>query len=238
MGKHKKGKQKANALIKFFSDREHYLNFKRGNSFFRTPHYYRLCKDAGRGDKNESCIFYGNRELGDPMPSLWVNGRQFDLDQTESVLVYPADEQRDSWMQSWCVFGPHNKFELSWQRIINEFGRYFVIMPAGNVERYAELIQKHTGEPVRYGTMRYSNDKLKHSLACKDSSYGYQKEFRFYVGECDKGTNEDRTLLLPGLDSLLQEVGSVRISSPNGDVRYCAQGSGEVVVARASSPTA
>lgn len=229
MGKHKKGRQKANALIKFFSDKNHYLNFKRGNSFFRTPQYYRLCKDEGRGDKNESCILYSNRLLGDAMPEFSLHGRPLDLNEINSILVYPADEQKDSWMQSWCVFGPHNNFELSWQRIIKEFGSYFVVLPAKNIEKYAELIGKHSGERVRYGAMKYSNDVLRQSLTCKHSDYSYQKEFRFYVGNCEKDVNEDKTLFLSGLNSLLEDVGSMRITSPNGKVRYFSQGGEKVV---------
>lgn len=114
-----------------------------------------------------------------------------------------------------CSRGPHNKFELSWQRIIKEFGKYFVVLPARNIERYADLIRNHTREDVRYGTMKYSSDQLNHSLTCKDSI-------------------EDKTLPLSRLNSLLEEVECMKITSPIGKVRYCSQGMGEVVVSQTS----
>jgi len=219
------------ALIKFFSEEDHYNNFKKGMSFFRTPHYYRECEDKGRGDKNESCIGYWNSELGDQIPNIMVDGIPLDTSSVNSLLVYPSQEQDDSWLQSWCIVGPSNDFELSLSSMLEEFGTYFVVMPAQNVATYADLIRNVTGEEVHYGAVQYSDDPLKRSLLIKDSKLSYQKELRFYLGRCQKDEKRDRTVELPSINNLLMEAGSLRFGSPNGEVRYCSLGSGEVVQA-------
>lgn len=226
--------QNAMALIKFFSKEEHYLAFRDGCTFLRTPHYYRRCEDKGRGDRSESCIGYWAEELGDEVPSISFtlkDGRKIHLDSIDSLIIHQAHEQKDSWLQSWCVVGDFNEFELSLQRMIDEFGSYFVVLPAQNIEAYAELIRQSTGEQVRYGTIDYSDNPSDRSLTVKDSMYSYQKEFRFYIGSCNKDEVEDKKILLTGLGGVLSEAGSLKLTSPTGVVRYFSQGAKEVVEA-------
>lgn len=49
-----------------------------------------------------------------------------------------------------------------------------------------KLVNQASGSQVRYGFVQYSDNPLDRSLTVKDSKFGYQKEFRFYVGECRK----------------------------------------------------
>jgi len=223
--------QQAVALIKFFSEEEHYLAFKNGYSFFRTPHYFRKREDIGRGDRSESCLGYWDKELGDPMPNIVRNGQPIEIEDAQSVLVYSAHEQKDAWLQSWCMIGPYNEFEQSLERMLEEFGAYFVVLPARNINAYASLISKASGEPVRYGLIRYSDNLLDRSLTIKDHRFSYQKEFRFYVGKCDKNEVQDRNVRLHGVTNLLLEAGSLRLESASGLVRYCSQGQKKVVFA-------
>jgi len=223
--------QQAVALIKFFSEEEHYLAFKAGYSFFRTPHYFRRREDSGRGDRSESCLGYWDRKLGDLMPNIVSNGQPIDLENAESVLVYPAHEQKDAWLQSWCMIGPHNEFEQSLERMLEEFGAYFAILPARSISTYASLIGQASGEPVRYGLIKYSDNPLDRSSTIKDHGFSYQKEFRFYVGECDKSEEKDRNIRLNGVTNLLLEAGSLRFESSSGLVKYCFQGQKKVVFA-------
>jgi len=219
------------ALIKFFSEEQHYKDFKDGKSFFRTPHYYRTCKDKGRGDKNESCIGFWDQDLGDKLPEMVLDGKALNTSQAKSLLIYPPQEQEDSWLQSWCIVGPSNDFELSLQTMLDEFGPYFVVMPSQNISSYVNLIRNVSGENVGYGAVQYSGDPLKRSLTVKGSKLSYQKELRIYLGSCEKDEKKDRCLPLPGLSDSLLEAGSLRFGSPTGEVRYCSLGSGKVVQA-------
>lgn len=223
--------QHAVALIKFFSEKEHYLAFKDGYSLFRTPHYFRKREDVGRGDRSESCIGYWDKKLGDRLPNLVKDGEAVDIEDARSVLIYPAHEQKDSWLQSWCVVGPHNEFEKSLEQMLEEFGAYFVVLPAKYIVTYADLVGQASGEPVRYGSVQYSNNPLDRSLSVKGDNFSYQKEFRFYVGQCEKGEAQDKKLRLRGVDKVLLEANSLKLQSPSGEVRYCSQGKKKVIFA-------
>lgn len=183
--------QSAFALIKFFSQEEHYLSFISGTSLFRTPHHYRTCEDTGRGDRNESCILYWNKKVGGNKPRLEKqNGENLINQNSESVLVYPSNEPHDAWMQSWAVIGPHNNFDDSLEQMQREFGCYFVLLPAGKIEHYARLVEKVAKTQVSYGLVSYTDDPMERSLTVKDSKYSYQKEFRFFWGGAQKGRCE------------------------------------------------
>ncbi|WMN62082.1 hypothetical protein NI389_19995 (plasmid) [Pseudoalteromonas xiamenensis] len=175
------------ALIKFFSKKEHYLSFLNGNTLFRTPHYYRTCEDVGRGDRNESCLLFWGKKFGGQKPKFELIGNSnLDFETYESVLIYPTTEQNDSWMQSWAIMGPHNGFEHSLEQLQEEFGFYFVVLPAKNIAKYAKLVEKHSGSKITYGAIRYSENPKERSLTVKDTKFSYQKEFRFYTGQCAK----------------------------------------------------
>lgn len=197
---------------------------------FRTPHYYRRREDIGRGDRSESCLGYWDKGLGHKMPSIITNGKQLKFENVESVLIYPAHEQKDAWLQSWCVFGPHNNFEQALELMLEEFGTYFAILPAKHISTYANLVAQSSGCQVSYGLIQYSDDPLDRSLTIKDSKFHYQAEFRFYVGECEKTEIQDKVIHLQGIDNILLNAGSLMFTSPDGEVRYCCLGQRKVVI--------
>lgn len=221
--------QQAIVLIKFFSEEKHYLAFKGGSSIFRTPHYFRQSEDSGRGDRAESCLGYWNRRLGDNVPHLTLDGRTYNTKDAESILIYPAYEQQDAWLQSWCMIGPHNGFEHSLERMLDEFGTYFVVLPATKIGEYARLLAQASDLPVRCGLVRYSDDPLERSLTVKDAKYGYQKEYRFFIGQCDKDEVKEMPLQLQGIDRLVLSASSLRLTSPSGLKSYCSLGRRKVV---------
>jgi hypothetical protein len=223
--------QKAVALIKFFSEEEHYLAFKNGGSILRTPHFFRTHEGLGRGDRSESCLGYWDIGLGDRMPNLVVDGRPVDMKNFQSILIYPAHEQQDAWLQSWSVLGPHNSFEQSLERMLEEFGTYFVVLPANKIRAYVKLMNKASGSQVHYGFVQYSSNPSDRSLTVKDSSFAYQKEFRFYVGACEKNEIECKKLQMKGLGKILLEAVSLKLKSPSGEIKYCSLGRQEVVTA-------
>ncbi len=217
------------ALIKFFSEEEHFLAFKSGYSIFRTPHFFRTHKGLGRGDRSESCLWYWDKGMGDEVPSVLMDSHPVDLKDAKSVLIYPAHEQKDSWLQSWCVMGPHNRFEGSIEQMLEEFGTYFVVLPAKNINTYAELLNQVSGSQVSYGMIQYSNDLLDRSLKVKDSKFGYQKEFRFYIGECEKDEVKDKEFQLRDLEGILLKAASLKLQSLSGETKYCSLGRKQVV---------
>lgn len=221
--------EQALALIKFFSKKEHYLAFKNGHTLFRTPHYYRNCEDKGRGDRSESCLGYWDTTLGDKMPSIVLDDSLFDMTNVKSILIYPSHEQRDSWLQSWCLIEPSNCFSESLQKMIDDFGPYFVLLHAKDIEAYANLLKRASNSEVRYGLIHYSANRLDHSLTTKSSDLDYQKEFRFYLGECDKSEMADRNIYVDGLNKLLPDAGSLKLLSPSGKKFYCTLGHNKVI---------
>jgi hypothetical protein len=229
MSDNPKSRSKAIALIKFFSEEEHYLSFKKGTNIFRTPHYYRRDKSVGRGDRSESCIGSWNKELGDEMPNIIINGVKVNLDDAQSLLIYSADEQKDAWLQSWAVIEAHNNFENSLQKMLNDFGTYFVILPATKISAYRQLLAKTSGCKVHMGGVRYSDDPLERSLVVKDSKFSYQKEFRFLLGECSKDEKVDKKFQLQGINKMLLEASTLKLTSPSGEVKYCTLGHKKVV---------
>lgn len=197
---------------------------------FRTPHYYRKDRDVGRGDRSESCLGYWDRKQGDDIPRVETEYGALNTNDAETILIYPAHEQNDAWFQSWCVVGPDNEFEESLEQMLEEFGTYFVVLPAKNVIAYANRLAKASGMQVRFGAIKYSDNPLDRSLTVKDSKFGYQKEFRFYIGECYKDEVQDKTFQLEGMSSILLETRSLRLQSSDGKTRYCTLGRKEVLV--------
>jgi hypothetical protein len=230
MNRNVKDSQKVLALIKFFSEEKHYLAFKNGHSILRTPHFYRSCEDLGRGDRTESCLGYWDKELGHEMPNLICNDSPLDMTDVRSVLIYPVHEQQDAWLQSWCFVGPDNGFEESLQQMIDEFGSYFVLLPATNIDAYANLLKKESGSAVRYGLVQYSDSPLNGSLTIKNSRFCYQKEFRFYLGECEKSETQEKNIQLKGLDGLLSNCASLKLMN-SGKTKYFSLGQKRVVSA-------
>lgn len=225
-----KGKcSQAVALIKFFSKRDHYLSFRKGTNLFRTPHYYRFDETVGRGDRSESCVGYWDRKLGDELPNIINNGSKVNLDGAQSILLYPATEQKDAWLQSWSVIGPHNNFENSLEQMLKEFGPYFVVLPASKINAYRHLLAKTSGCKVHMGLVGYSDNPLKRSLVVKDSKFSYQKEFRFLLSECSKGEMRDKKVQVQGINKLLLKASSLKLASLSGEVKYCSLGSHKVV---------
>lgn len=222
--------QQAVALIKFFTKKEHYLAFKNGSALFRPPHFYRKHDDKGRGDRSVSCLGYWDKGLGDEMPNLVIDGSPIGNMDAQSILIYPAHEQQDSWLQSWSVMGPHNRFEYSLERMLQEFGTYFVVLPATKIRAYAKLLAEASCSKVRFGLVQYSDEPLKRSLTVKDSDFCYQKEFRFFVGECPKDEVQEKTLHLKGLSKMLLEASSLQLKSPSGETRWCSLGHPRVVI--------
>lgn len=169
--------------------------------------------------------------MGDELPKISIDGRELDNINAESVLIYPASEQHDSWLQSWCVMGPHNGFEYSLERMLAEFGTYFVVLPATKISAYAQLLADASCSQVRCGSVRYSDDPLERSLTVKDSKFSYQNEFRFFVGECAKDEVQERVIPLQGVGKMLLEASSLQVKSPSGETRWCSLGHQKVVTA-------
>ncbi|OXX64022.1 hypothetical protein [Vibrio sp. V15_P4S5T153] len=222
-------------LIKFFDQEEHYLNFLNGKSLFRTPHYYRKCEDKGRGDSRESCVLYWDKNISDQKPTISMLGNSSisyeNYNDFESILIHPAIEQHDAYMQSWSIIGPHNGFENSLERMQEEFGPYWVILPANNISQYAQLIEKHSGNKAYYGAIQYSDNPMEGSLTVKDSEYSYQKEVRFFTGNCSKTEIDSKFFKLQKLNKLLLNALTLKLELPDDRKICCVVGQKGIVTA-------
>jgi hypothetical protein len=162
---------------------------------------------------------------GGDKPSIrQPDGTHIDYKKLKTVLIYPSHEQYDTWMQSWAIIGPHNSFEGSLEQMQREFGLYFVVLPANKINQYAKLLEKSSESKVSYGMVRYSNDPTERSLTVKSANFSYQKEFRFFTGQCSKFEKNDKFLKLKGLNKLLLNAKSLKLTSPNGATKYCTVG--------------
>jgi len=208
-----KNTQRAVALIKLISEEQWYLASRNGDMLLRTPHYFRNKEDPGRGDRHESCVGYWDRKRGHEMPAISSDGAPMDMADVETLLMYPIDEQKDAWMQSWSIVGPDNYYEESLQRLVNEFGPYFILMPVKHIVNYIAMLEQATGLSVRGGPVQYSDDPMKRSLTVKDSEFAYQKEFRFFVGECSKFETQDKHVHVEGIDKILSVGESLKFET-------------------------
>ncbi|WP_208281648.1 hypothetical protein [Massilia oculi] len=213
MDQNGKNSQRALALIRLISEEQWYLASRNGEMRLRTPHYFRNKEDPGRGDRHESCVGHWSKTLGHEMPTISKDGVPMDMTDVETLLMYPIDEQKDAWMQSWSIIGPDNYYEESLQRLVNEFGPYFVLMPAKHIATYAAMLEQATGASVRYGPVQYSDDPMQRSLTVKDSEFAYQKEFRFFVGECSKFETQDKDIRLEGINKILSSGESLKFET-------------------------
>lgn len=221
--------ENAVALIKFFSKKEHYLRFLAGNSLFRTPHYYRTKEDISGRDTGESCFGFWDISGGEKIPQIFVGGEELNLKDAKSLLVYPTRENMDSWMQSWSVIGPNNGFEKSLARMIEEFGSFFVVLPAYNIITYAKLIETSSGCTVKTALVDYSEDRLEWCSVVKNIELSYQKEYRFFLGECCKHELYDKSLQLDGASDLLLNARTLKLESETGDTYYASLGHNKVI---------
>ena len=143
----------------------------------------------------------------------------------------PCTPGLHAWLQSWCLIGADNRLEECLQQMVDEFGSYFVLLPATKIADYANLLAKASGQEVRHGLIRYSENPRDLSLTTKDARLSYQNEFRFYVGTCTKFETQDKHLHLKGLESLLADAGSLKLTSAAGKNYYFGLGAKRVVVA-------
>ena len=113
--------------------------------------------------------------------------------------------------------------------MLNEFGTYFVILPATKIIAYRHLLAKTSGCKVHMGAVKYSDDPLERSLVVKDPKFSYQKEFRFLLGECSKDEKQDKKIQLQGLNKILLEASTLKLEIPSGEIKYCSLGHQKVV---------
>jgi hypothetical protein len=179
-------------------------------------------------------MFWDRRfnESSNTLTFLKKNGIAINNKQLKSILIYPASEQYDSWMQSWAIIGPHNGFEHSLERMQKEFGSYFVLLPANKIIKYAKLVEQASLTKVNHGLVRYSTDPLKRSLTVKDNKFDYQKEYRFFTGACSKSEVKDKFLKLKNINGLLMEAASLKLQSSSDVTTYCSVGNSGIVVVK------
>lgn len=174
-------------LLKFFRDQDKLDALKKGVFWCNTPEFYRLSGDEGVSDLHESCS-HAYRESRDDEPiKLLVNGKE--LEGLTAVTVHTGG-LRDKWLHCWfALHVPASDAELEAltldiNRMRKEFGEKYAFLPAMHIKTLAERISAVTDHDIDHGHVRYSDHRMEWSAACKASSYSYQREYRFVVGNC------------------------------------------------------
>ncbi|MDO6488269.1 hypothetical protein Q4503_11190 [Colwellia sp. 6_MG-2023] len=218
-------------LLKFFSCKEHMDSFKRGKVKFATPHYYRTNPNPNIADQLESCIeFSTDTNNFEKIISKYEGANGIDiLKSKNNLLICPNHEPKDAFIQCWFALGSHNKFEDSLSKMLMNFGSYFVFLDVKKIETYKQRLLKKSGLKVKGNIVNYTDDNLKHSLIVKKQDLEYQKEFRFFLGECEKNNAEDRFFELGSLKPILTEMRSGKVISADGTITYFTSGHSEVV---------
>lgn len=159
-----------------------------GTFYCNTPEYYRMCESHGVGDKHESCIHSYRQGRGD-QPVIF-RMKEFTFEPKLQTLTIHRGKKKDAWLHCWMTLeipeeeaGLHSLVsDLNRMRL--EFGNHFAFIPYKSINPFVACLRELTALDILRGPVKYSNDSMDRSPACKDSSFSYQREFRFLIGQC------------------------------------------------------
>jgi hypothetical protein len=179
-------------LIKFFEAEAHLDSFLNGFLRFNTPEKYRLSEQKGVSDSHESCqLAYRKSREDDPI-KVFIDGEGIDRIEIKEVTALTVGKgSNDRWLQCWTILKiPKDSDELAQfgadiNRMRTEFGIHFALLQNSKISEYVMRIRNLTHHSVESGAITYADDINEWGIFCKSSSYKYQREFRFTVGECN-----------------------------------------------------
>ena len=176
------------AILKFFKDKDNLDYLLSGGFYCNTPEFYRMSKNEGVSDVNESCLQSYRSKRGDKPIELRINGEVIEgIDN----LTVQNKSLKDRYLHCWFAIRiPETnedleEFTRSINRMRSEFGENYAFIRMGNVSTLVKRLGKNTTSKIDYGNVVYSKDPTEWSVACKSTEYSYQQEYRFLVGNCD-----------------------------------------------------
>lgn len=203
-------------ILKFFRDPGKLDALEDGMFYCNTPEYYRHSGDEGVSDFHESCNHAYRKSRGDEPVKLYVGGHE--LEGLTAVTIHNGGI-KDKWLHCWFALRvPSDEQDLEIlvddiNRLRYEFGTEYAFVQAGHIKEMARRVSTVTEHVVDHGNVRYSDDRMDWSVACKSQKYCYQREYRFVVGECKHSCLEPLILEYEsGFSDILSKSPSLRIT--------------------------
>lgn len=201
-------------ILKFFRDPDKLQALEDGVFYCNSPEYYRHSGDEGVSDFHESCNHAYRKARGDKPVKLYMEGQEIE---GLTALTIHNRGVKDKWLHCWFALRvPSNDQEMESlsediNRMREEFGDEYAFVQADNINELAERVSSVTEHQVDRGNVRYSDDRMDWTVACKSQSYCYQREFRFVVGECKHDCLEPLVLQYHGgFSDILSKSPSLR----------------------------
>ncbi|WP_349913097.1 hypothetical protein [Acinetobacter pittii] len=174
-------------LIKFFGNEEFLDKLIEGCFYCNSPEQYRLDNQEGIGDPVESCHMSYRLSRNDQEIILTID--EHVITGIENLTMHNA-QNRDSWLHCWFELRlPSDetaleKLNQTFIRMKSEFGKNFAFIPADQLKKFVEILQKNSEQPLYCGSVKYSDNSFEWGNLCKSMKYSYQNEYRFLFGEC------------------------------------------------------
>lgn len=214
----------AYGLIKFFSKQKYLEDLINGKVYCNTPEYYRFSKYEGVSDVNESCRVAYRKERDDDPIKVTVEGKK--LRSVISATIRNG-RHRDSWLHCWFLLYFSNnyhsiqKLKSDVERIKKEFGGYMAFVASYHIEELEKRLNNSSPHPVKSTPVLYTDDESIWSNKCKKSSYSYQREFRFLIGECEDNNKEPLCFSVKnGLKDIVKNKPDIKIVGNNQKVLF------------------
>lgn len=203
-------------ILKFFRDPRNLDALEAGMFYCNTPEYYRNSGEEGVSDLHESCNHAYRKSRGDEPVRLYVGGHE--LKGLTRITIHNGGK-KDKWLHCWFALRmPSDEQELESlvddiNRMRSEFGKEYAFVQARHIKELARRVSTVTEHSVDHGSVRYSDDRMDWSVACKSQKYCYQREYRFVVGECKHDCLEPLILeYKDGFSDLISKSHSLRIT--------------------------
>lgn len=191
-------------LLKFFRN-ENYLDaFIDGTVHFSTPETFRLSKEEGVGDADESASATFRRDRGDE--DDWEirvendDGTWTSVPGIQSITIRNTG-QPDRWLHCWMELGFKQsddglqRLGLDLERVLDAFGRNYVLLPAKHIGSFMRRLRDAAPEAdLGLFKVKYSDEPRRLGPYCKRVEYAYQREVRIMLDECDDHETEARQI--------------------------------------------
>lgn len=172
-------------LLKLFSSEQYLNDFLDGNIYCNSASIYRTLDLQGIGDRFESCQFFaqGQKQLDEI--NLTINGYTLTSKNGTRSIKISSTDTKDYHLHCWFSIvqsdlqNQETTLTNDFKRMCEEFGgQYIVVIPPENLQEF--LHRMSTNEHIGHASISYSSDSNNWSHDCKNVSFSYQREFRFF----------------------------------------------------------